>query len=121
MNFYRIKRCYAAFFLLVFLVSIITARATYAGNIYVSVQPGTDNNHLRVILVNRTSRFLTMYRSALPWGNRYSMILLAIPSKVLSAPLEQGFPIDDPSFGTIKIVPGEKLYGDINLRGFFKD
>jgi hypothetical protein len=73
---------------------------------------------LRVSLKNTGNQPLTMYRSALPWGNRYSIAMLAAPPN--AQPLELVFPIDDPSVDEVEVKPGESLTGTIRLSMFFR-
>lgn len=74
---------------------------------------------LRVSLKNTGNQPLTIDRSALPWGNRYSITILAAPAN--AQPLGLVFPIDDPGFDEVTVKPGESLTGTIRLTLFFRD
>jgi hypothetical protein len=62
---------------------------------------------------------VTVPRSRLPWGNRYSVILVAATPDGQS--LQQFFPIDDPTFDEVLVAPGLVLDGEIHLTDFFQD
>jgi hypothetical protein len=70
---------------------------------------------LVITLTNGSSKPLTLYRYGLPWGGRYSMIVVAVKTDAPGTPLETTFPIDDPGPGTLAIQPGETLTGQISL------
>lgn len=77
---------------------------------------------LKVRLTNQGHEKITIEKSALPWGNRYSITLLAIPqSSHYEQPLSLVFPIDDLLPEDIDIKPGETLNGSIRLDLVFKD
>jgi hypothetical protein len=74
---------------------------------------------LRVTLRSRAETPITFYKERLPWGNRYSMILVAV--KPDGRCLQEFFPIDDPGIDKVTLAPGAALSGDIDLGNFFKD
>jgi hypothetical protein len=73
---------------------------------------------VRVTLRSGAERTATFPRYRLPWANRYSMVLVAVPH---GAPLEMVYPVDDPMFDTISVAPGAALTGDINLEHLIPD
>lgn len=75
--------------------------------------------YLRVTLRSRAETSVTFYQERLPWGNRYSILLVAVSSD--GQCLQQIFPIDDPRMEKVTFVPGAYLSGDIDLGDFFKD
>jgi hypothetical protein len=78
-----------------------------------SAVPGAK---LRICLSATSSR-VRVSRSALPWGNRYSLVLVAIPLASKSqAPMGQTLDIDDPVFGQfVDIEVGKPTCGEIDL------
>lgn len=74
---------------------------------------------LRVTLTSGTACEVTLYRSELPWGNRYSMVFAA--AKPNSEALELVFPVDDPGPTQISVKPGETLTGEIDLHDVIRD
>jgi hypothetical protein len=74
---------------------------------------------VHVSLTNDASTPLDVYKSRLPWENRYSMILVAVeatsPHPVLKAP----FPIDDPTPQRVRIESKETLKGTVDLEERF--
>jgi len=73
---------------------------------------------LRAKLRNTSGKTITVDGSLLPWGNRYSITLLAAPERAQPLPLV--FPIDDPMQENVTIKPGESLEGTIRLGSFFR-
>jgi hypothetical protein len=61
----------------------------------------------------------TFFKSQLPWGNRYSMVIVAVTPH--GGCLDKELPIDDPGPETISLAPRESLSGDIDLRWFIRD
>jgi hypothetical protein len=93
-------------------------------DISVDVTPHVDATSeptLHVRLTNRESRSLSAYRGALPWGNRYSVIVVAVRKGKPNQVLQQVTYIDDPGPQTIELRPGEVLDGDIVLRKFVRN
>ena len=72
---------------------------------------------LRLTLCSRAKTPATFRKYRLPWGNRYSTILVAVTPR--AEYLERNFPIDDPSPETVTIEPNECLSGEINLQRVF--
>jgi hypothetical protein len=114
-----------ASYLVVLLLAMLTSPA-YASNgccIALSVDlsvgaPIDGQPTLRAKLRNTSSQTITVDGSLLPWGNRYSITLLAAPER--SQPLPLVFPIDDPMQEDVTIKPGEALEGIIRLGSFFR-
>jgi hypothetical protein len=59
----------------------------------------------------------TVYKSVLPWGSSYSIILVAATSD--GQCLDRNLPVDDPSPEQVSLDPKGSLSGDINLRNIF--
>lgn len=74
---------------------------------------------LRVTLRSHAETPITLYKERLPWGNRYSMTLVAVNPD--GQCLQEFFPIDDPGIDKVNLAPGAALSGDIDLGNFFKD
>jgi hypothetical protein len=72
---------------------------------------------LRVTLWSRADTSVTFRKYRLPWGNRYSTILVAVTPH--GECLDRNFPIDDPSPERVTFEPNESLTGEINLRKHF--
>lgn len=72
---------------------------------------------LRVTLRSRAETRVTFRKYRLPWGNRYSTILVAVTPH--GECLNRNFPIDDPSPERVTFEPNESLSGEINLRKHF--
>jgi hypothetical protein len=72
-------------------------------------------------LTNESREPVTLYRYGLPWGGRFSMILLAAKADASGTPLERRSLIDDPGPGTLAIQPGAELRGQISLVDAFPD
>ena len=89
-------------------------------------QPGIDVTlsgenplHLRVTLTSAAANEVKLYRSELPWGNRYSMVFTA--AKPNSEALELVWPIDDPGPSRITVKAGDTLTGEIDLHRVIRD
>jgi hypothetical protein len=74
---------------------------------------------LKVVVRNTGRNTLLIDKPALPWGNRYSITLLAAGAN--SQPVPLVFPIDDPIGEEISLKPAESAEGIIRLDSFFKD
>lgn len=74
---------------------------------------------LHVTLMSRSESRVTVYRSSLPWGNRYSMILVAVLPSGKS--LKKELIVDDPTLEQIALDPNKSISGDINLQNVFRD
>lgn len=70
---------------------------------------------LLVRLTNLSANPLTVYKSSLPWGNRYSMIVVAVRVAGVNEVLPTPPVIDDPGPDRLVIGAGETLSGEINL------
>ena len=75
--------------------------------------------HLRVVLRSGAATTATFYRSDLPWGNRNSIVFVAVRPN--GEPVELIFPIDDPGPTKVSVKPHETLNGDIDLRYVIRD
>jgi len=76
---------------------------------------------LVITLTNKSRQPVTLYRYGLPWGGRFSMIVIAVKTDAPGTPLERTSPIDDPGPATLAIQPGETLRGEISLVDAFPD
>jgi hypothetical protein len=85
----------------------------------VEVKLGNQNPlSLRVTLRSRAETRVTFRKYRLPWGNRYSTILVAVTPH--GDCLDRNFQIDDPSPERVTFESNESLSGEINLREHFK-
>src|SRR5262249_32336593 len=81
-----------------------------------------DRPILAVSLRNTGSRRVVVDRAALPWGNRNSITLLAVPDgERFEQPIQLVFPIDDVIPGEIELAPKSEVKGQILLDHVFKD
>lgn len=78
-----------------------------------------DPLRLRVTLTSGAARTVTLYRSDLPWGNRYSMVFAAM--KPNGEALELELPVDDPGPTKVSVQPKQPLTGEIDLRYVLRD
>jgi len=76
---------------------------------------------LKMTLRNNGNNTLIMDKSALPWGNAYSMIVIGYIRSLIPIMLEQCFPIDDHHSDKIIFPPHSSLKGDIYLENRFQD
>jgi hypothetical protein len=74
---------------------------------------------LHVKLRSGSATAVTIFRSQLPWENRYSMILTAVKSN--GEHVELIYPEDEPSPQEITIAPREIIEGDLDLSDVFAD
>jgi len=72
---------------------------------------------VRVTIWSRAKNTVTFPRFRLPWGNRYSLILVAVTPQ--GEYLDRVFPVDDPSPERVTFQPNESMSGEIDLRNFF--
>ncbi len=72
---------------------------------------------LRVTLQSGAEVPVTFYRSLLPWGNRYSMVLEAVTPNRES--LKHYLNIDDPGPDRVTLEPKGTLSGDVDLQRIF--
>jgi hypothetical protein len=70
--------------------------------------------------ITNTSRTpVEIDESALPWGNRYSVLLVALLKKA-QEPVRAGYPVDDVFIAKpMKIEPGRQLRGTVLLTNHF--
>jgi hypothetical protein len=74
---------------------------------------------VRVTVKSGADRAVRFPKYKLPWGNRRSMIFMAVTPE--GAPLEVSMPVDDPIFDEISIDSGATLAGEIDLNYFFSN
>jgi hypothetical protein len=74
---------------------------------------------LRVTLHSGAENTATFFKSQLPWGNRYSMVIVAVTPH--GGCLDKELPIDDPGPEEISLAPKALLTGDIDLQWFVRD
>ena len=68
---------------------------------------------LRVTVRSHSETRVTFPMYRLPWGNRNSMILVAVtPGKDY---IKRNLPVDDPSYERVSLEPNESLSGDVSL------
>jgi hypothetical protein len=84
-----------------------------------SISPG--QYALQVCLT--PSETVSLDSTAIPWGNRYSMLIVAVPAKSTgNQVLRAGLPISDPVFGqTVRLEAGKPSCGRIDLNRRFPD
>jgi hypothetical protein len=73
---------------------------------------------LRVELRSGEETRVTIYKSRLPWGSAYSMILVAAMPD--GQTLKKELPVDDPSPDQVSLNPKESIQGEIDLRNIFR-
>jgi hypothetical protein len=72
---------------------------------------------LNVTIWSRAEKRVTFAKWRLPWGNRNSMILVAVtPGKEY---IVRNFPVDDPSYEKVSLDPNESLSGEVSLEKAF--
>lgn len=114
-NSTRLPLARAGILLLIFAVPI-RGQTTVPG---VHVDLDAAHLSLRVTLQSGADVPVTFYRSDLPWGNRYSMVLEAVTP--IRESLKQYYPIDDPGPTRMTLEPKGTLSGHINLQDTFLD
>jgi hypothetical protein len=72
---------------------------------------------VRVTVRSGADRTATFLRYKLPWGNRNSILFVAVTPE--GTPLEVSMPVDDPIFDKISLAPRASVSGDIDLNQFF--
>jgi len=77
------------------------------------------NYLLSITLVNESNRSLIINEYSLPWGNRYSLLLVAIEADRFERVLDQPRYIDDPQPGKVVMKPSQQLQGTISLNSRF--
>ena len=64
---------------------------------------------------NLSGKPILLSEPNLPWGNRYSVVILAADRKN-GEPLKRSYPIDDNFLSSpVRLLPGEPLDGQVNL------
>jgi len=72
---------------------------------------------LHMTVRSRAETRVSFFKWKLPWGNRNTMILVAVkPDKNY---LTRNFPVDDPSPEQVTMEPNESLSGDVSLEKAF--
>lgn len=82
-----------------------------------SVDVRWESSHatrLLVELVSDAPESVRLYESKLPWGNHYSMLLVAVGAES-GLTLERYWPIDDPGDKEVVLRRGEALSGEVDL------
>jgi hypothetical protein len=74
---------------------------------------------LHVRLTNTSGVALETYEHALPWRGVYSLLVVAVKTDPAGSVLERTLPIDDPGAGTVTVMPGQALEGDVLLTNRF--
>jgi hypothetical protein len=103
---------------------IMVPAATVSQYVQVSVdltagEPIDGQPTLKATLTNTGDKPFSVYEYLLPWGNRYSITLLAVPQHAQPIPLS--FSIDDPLQAEVAVKPGETIEGNIRLDLFCGD
>lgn len=85
------------------------------------IQVVTDRDNpfmLRVELRSGADTRVTIYKSRLPWGSAYSMILVAVmPDGQI---VNKELPVDDPTPVQVSLDAKELIKGEIDLRKVFR-
>ena len=76
---------------------------------------------LKVSVTNESKHYLTLYKSELPWGNRYSMIVVPVSLAGNNEVVSSVGLIDDPAPGTTVIHSGETISGEVDLARRFPE
>jgi hypothetical protein len=76
---------------------------------------------LDVSFTNESVRSLTLYEARLPWRNRYSLLIVAVPQSAPERPLRMLFAPDDSPPTAITVKPRETIRGEIDIRDRFPD
>jgi len=109
---------YAVILCLATLLTATVAQDAPQGAVQVELNPHKPL-HLHVKLRCGSATAVTTFRSQLPWGNRYSMILTAVKSN--GERVEFFYPEDEPSMEEVTIAPGAIIEGDLDLSDVFAD
>lgn len=101
----------------------VPSLASCCVDVAVTITPGESEGGtvLNVRLTNNASDQLEVNGSLLPWGNRYSLILVAVRERKPNEQLKQKFFIDDIGPENVLIQPKQSLEGQIDVREFFQD
>jgi|SRR3974377_82337 len=85
------------------------------------IQVETDHDNpliLKVELRSGAETSVKIYKSRLPWGSAYGMILVAVMPD--GQTIKKQLPVDDPSPTEISLNPKEFMKGEIDLRKIFR-
>ena len=93
----------------------IASEAEQAIPVQLTVTQIGEQARLKVSVTNQSKNDLTLYKSELPWGNRYSMIVVAVSLGGNNEVVSIVGLIDDPGPGTTVIHSGETISGEIDL------
>ena len=74
---------------------------------------------LRVTLRSGAGHAAAIFKSELPWGNRYSMVFVA--ARPNGQPIDMELPVEDPVAEKVSLAPGASLTGDIDLKRIISD
>jgi hypothetical protein len=75
----------------------------------------SDKGTLRFTLVNSGAAPVALDTGYLPWGVRYSLVLVACPAAIDVTCLSQAMHVEDPVPGGVTVDPGKAISGDVNL------
>jgi hypothetical protein len=115
----RVSRAFLPILAVFVLVAVCAARTgseTMPPGIRVELIPEKPL-WVRVTVRSGCDRTVTFLRYKLPWGNRNSILFVAVTPE--GTPLEVFMPVDDPIFDKISLAPGASVTGDIDLNNFF--
>ena len=109
-------RAVRSLFLAALLVGQAAVSSAASPGVQLTVSQSTGNPLLLdVTLKNGTDRAIEFANARLPWGDRYSMVVVGLNPAVQWHPLRA---VEEPSaliLGTVLIEPGQSLAGQINL------
>jgi hypothetical protein len=105
-------------FLLYVSMTIPVRAQTMPVGIHVEIDPQKPLS-LRVTIRSRAVAPIKLYKSQLPWGSRYSLILVAVTPE--GKCLDKELFVDDPSPERASLEPKGSLSGSIDLQRIFKD
>ena len=116
----NITRCLLAGsgLLLLLISTVLGDGETMPAGVQVELDPAKPLA-LRITLRSGSKTAARIYRSSLPWGNRYSMVFAGVTPR--GEPLTQDLPIDDPGPTQVTVEPKSSLSGDIDLQRVFTD
>lgn len=99
----------------------ITSEAEQAIPVQLTVSQIGEQARLKVSVTNESNGDLTLYKSGLPWGNRYSMIVVPVSLAGNNEVVSSVGLIDDPGPGATVIRAGETVSGEIDLARRFHE
>jgi len=95
------------------------ARAGTPLRVEVSVTNSLGLEAVVFTITNSSDVAVEIDEAALPWGNRYSVLLVALLKKA-QEPVRAGYPVDDVFVAKpVKIAPGRQLRGTVALSEHF--